>query len=64
VLRYCEPGEEHRCQLCQDRVMFKARQHQYRVICNIYVDGRWNRVEVFHAQCYADAKMPYGRPLK
>ncbi len=43
--------------------MFKAKQRLYRVICNVYVNGRWDRVEVFHAQCYKDAEMPYGAPL-
>ena len=30
------------------------------VICNIYVDGRWNRVEHYHSQCYGEAGEPHG----
>jgi hypothetical protein len=30
------------------------------VIANVYVDGRWNRVEHFHEECYGEADAPYG----
>jgi hypothetical protein len=31
------------------------------VIANVYVDGRWNRVEHFHDECYALAGDPFGQ---
>jgi hypothetical protein len=33
------------------------------IICNVYEDGRWNRVEIFHLGCYSDAGQPYGEPV-
>ena len=30
------------------------------MIANVYEDGRWQRVEFFHEDCYADAGVPYG----
>jgi hypothetical protein len=30
------------------------------VIANVYVDGTWDRVEHFHAECYEAAERPYG----
>ena len=32
------------------------------VICNVYVKGRWDRVEHFHAPCYEEAGQPFGEP--
>jgi hypothetical protein len=30
------------------------------VIANVYVDGVWDRVEHYHAECYDEAGSPYG----
>ena len=30
------------------------------VICNVYVAGRWDRVEHFHDGCYTVAGEPHG----
>lgn len=48
------------CTHCEERVKFKAREKLRQVICNVYIDGRWDRVEHFHAECYSLAEEPYG----
>jgi hypothetical protein len=40
-----------------------ARAQLRQVICNVYEDGVWQRVEHFHADCYLEASEPYGEPL-
>lgn len=63
VLRFIEPGSGAMCAHCDEPVKFKARIKAQQVICNVYVDGRWNRVEHFHADCYDTAGLPYGVPV-
>ena len=60
VLRPIEAGSLVECTHCGDRVKFQAKVRKHQVICNIYVDGRWNRVEHYHDHCYLDAGEPYG----
>ena len=48
------------CSLCEERVKFRARERHMQVICNIYVDGRWDHVEHFHEPCYGEAGEPFG----
>jgi hypothetical protein len=48
------------CAECGEQVKFRARERLQQVICNVYVDGRWDRVEHFHAACYDQAGHPYG----
>ena len=31
------------------------------VICNVYEDEEWDRVDVFHPDCYKNASEPYGQ---
>jgi hypothetical protein len=62
VLRTIEAGSSAMCVLCDDQVKFKAKVRGTQVICNVYVDGRWNRVEHFHSECYTEAGTPYGEP--
>ena len=62
VTRLIEAGSMTDCVHCDERVKFKARERHMQVICNVYVDGRWNRVEHFHAPCYDEADQPYGPP--
>jgi len=50
------------CMYCDEQVKFKARERHMQVICNVYVDGHWDRVEHFHAPCYEDAGHPHGPP--
>ncbi|HLG92718.1 MAG TPA: hypothetical protein VKY15_07035 [Acidimicrobiales bacterium] len=50
------------CARCQAPVKFSARSQLRQVIANVYVKGRWDRVEHFHAECYEEADCPYGDP--
>lgn len=50
------------CTYCDERVKFVARMGRLQVIVNVYVDGRWARVEHFHADCYDNAGAPHGKP--
>jgi hypothetical protein len=43
-------------------VKFQAKVRKQQVICNVYVGGRWDRVEHFHAECYDASGEPYGSP--
>lgn len=60
VSRPIEPGNSAFCAECGEQVKFQARLRLQQVICNVYVDGRWNRVEHYHAACYDVAGQPYG----
>ena len=60
VLRRIEPGNLAICVTCDQPVKFAAKLHKTQVIANVYVDGRWNRVEHFHSECYVEAGSPYG----
>ena len=60
VVRRIEPGNLAVCVHCQQPVKFAAKLHKMQVIANVYVDGRWNRVEHFHDECYGQAESPYG----
>lgn len=48
------------CASCGAPVKFVARAQLRQVIANVYVDGSWDRVEHFHADCYVEADSPYG----
>jgi hypothetical protein len=60
VTRTVEAGNSAICAHCGAQVKFVARAQLRQVICNVYQDGVWNRVEHFHADCYAEASEPYG----
>ena len=45
-----------------EQVKFAAKQNRQQVIANVYVAGRWDRVEHFHEECYGEAHDPYGEP--
>ncbi len=62
VRRRIEPGTLSLCSKCEERVKFVAREQGQQVIANIYVDGRWDRVEHFHDACYTELAKPYGEP--
>ena len=62
VVRFIEAGNSAMCASCGDAVQFRARVKTQQVICNVYVDGKWDRVEHFHRECYDTAKQPYGAP--
>ena len=61
ALRSVEAGNYVDCARCGERVKFQAKARKLQVICNVYVDGRWNRVEHYHAECYEEAGHPYGQ---
>jgi hypothetical protein len=60
VLRDVEPGSTVDCSLCGERVKFQAKIRHKQVICNVYEQGRWSRVEHFHADCYEQGGEPHG----
>jgi hypothetical protein len=37
-----------------------GRRTTFQVIANVYVDGRWVRVEHYHPDCYEAAGQPHG----
>lgn len=60
VLRDVEPGSTVECAHCGERVKFQAKVRHKQVICNVYQNGKWLRVEHFHADCYSSAGEPHG----
>lgn len=62
VIRPIEAGSYVDCAACGQRVKFQAKIRLMQVICNVYTDGRWDRVEHFHDACYREAELPYGEP--
>jgi hypothetical protein len=60
VLRRIEPGEHVICPHCGERVKFRAKRRSNKVICNVYVRGKWDRVEHYHDTCYKAAGEPHG----
>jgi hypothetical protein len=64
VTRLVEPGNWAECALCEEVIKFRARERRTHVICNVYVDNSWDRVEHFHSDCYKAADEPYGEALE
>jgi hypothetical protein len=64
VTRLIEAGSMTECKHCDERVKFKAREKHQQVICNVYVNSRWDHVEHFHAPCYEEAGRPFGDPAE
>lgn len=62
VSRVINPGEGTPCVACELPALFRARLKLKRIVCNVYVKGRWDRVEVWHPTCYAEAGHPHGEP--
>jgi hypothetical protein len=60
VVRAIEAGSSAECACCGERVKFQAKVKAQQVICNVYVKGRWDRVEHFHKECYETTGEPYG----
>ena len=60
VLRSIDAGSSASCAACGDQVKFSAKQKRQQVICNVYEQGRWDRVEHYHADCYVRAGEPHG----
>ena len=62
VLRTIEAGSSAMCVTCDEQVKFKAKAKAHQVICNVYVNGKWDRVEHYHLECYDQSGQPYGAP--
>ena len=62
VERMIDAGNSAYCARCDELIKFRAKVKAYQVICNVYVGGRWDRVEHYHPDCYAEAGSPYGEP--
>jgi hypothetical protein len=62
VVRFIEAGNDALCEHCQLPVKFVARTRGRQVIANVYIDGRWARVEHYHETCYDEAGEPFGSP--
>lgn len=60
VIRDVEAGSSVDCAFCGERVKFQAKVRNRQVICNVYNNGQWDRVEHFHAECYEKAGNPHG----
>jgi hypothetical protein len=60
IVRFVEPGSIVDCATCGSQVKFSARAKVKQVICNVYTDGRWARVEHHHLDCYEAAGDPHG----
>ena len=60
VTRPVEAGNSAMCAACGIQVKFTAKVRTQQVIANVYIDGQWNRVEHYHAECYETAGQPYG----
>jgi hypothetical protein len=62
VVRFIEPGNDAVCERCGEQVKFVAKSKGRQIIANVYVDGRWDRVEHYHDHCYQESGEPYGQP--
>ncbi len=60
VLRTIEAGCSAQCAHCDEPVKFRAKVKAHQVICNVYENGTWSRVEHYHEDCYRDVGEPYG----
>ena len=60
MARAIEPGNSAVCVQCGEQIKFRAKLRLQQIICNVYVDGQWNRVEHYHVDCYTEAGTPYG----
>jgi len=60
VVRNIEAGLSAECVGCGERIKFQAKVKAQQVICNVYIDGRWDRVEHFHHECYERTGEPHG----
>ena len=60
VTRPVEAGSSVKCAGCGMPVKFRAKARLSQVIANVYIDGVWDRVEHYHAECYESVGQPYG----
>jgi hypothetical protein len=62
IVREIARGNHTDCRGCGQGIRFRTKLHHQTVICNVYDDGRWDRVEHWHLECYRDAGEPHGHP--
>ncbi|WP_419841808.1 hypothetical protein [Candidatus Poriferisodalis sp.] len=62
VSRTVDAGNAAYCAVCDEFIKFRARIRAEQIICNVYVNNRWDRVEHYHPECYEQAGFPYGKP--
>ncbi len=62
ALRPIEAGSYVDCARCRQRVKFQAKIRLMQVICNVYDQGRWVKVEHYHESCYLETDLAYGPP--
>jgi hypothetical protein len=60
-------GTSQRCAHCDSKDWtipgpMAGRQHALVVLCNVYIDGRWDHIAFYHRDCYRLAGEPYGPP--
>jgi hypothetical protein len=60
VQRPVPQGSTALCAGCETLVKFSAKNRRNQVIANVYADGRWNRVEHYHPECYLTSGEPHG----
>ena len=63
ALRSVTPGTYVDCATCNTRIGYSAKTRPNQVIANVYSDGKWNRVEHYHEECYYRSGSPYGEPV-
>ncbi len=62
VIRSIDAGNSAYCAHCDELIKFRAKVRAQQVICNVYVKGKWDRVEHYHLECYTLADSPFGIP--
>ena len=56
VTRTVDAGNSAYCAVCEELIKFRARIRADQIICNVYVNNKWDRVEHYHPECYKKAK--------
>jgi len=52
---------EAECSGCGERIIYRAKEKPKVVTCNVYVRGKWDRIEHFHPEHYKDQ---HGDPMQ
>jgi len=55
-----QPGSWVNCESCGEQIKYQVRAQNMQMICNVYEDGTWSRVEHYHSGCYSESGEPYG----
>ena len=65
VPRVVEPGvggwcASLQCPTNKGWIKFEARKKNTYVICNVYEGDKWDRIELYHPNCYEREGSPHG----